>query len=138
MHELSIAYDLVEIADEAARKAGAARVRTVHLRLGAMAGVVADALRFSFSIAAGGTLVAGAELVIEPVAVQVCCDVCAQPRVLEAPFVFRCPVCKQPVFTLIQGREIQIESIEIEESEAESQAESQAESEEKLDETTPS
>ena len=82
MHELSIAYSLVEIADEAARKAGAASVRTVHLRLGAMAGVVEDALRFSFPIAAGDTLVAGAELAIEPVAVQVFCA--NNPRLLNA------------------------------------------------------
>lgn len=119
MHELSIAYNLVEIADEAARNAGAVRVKAVHLRLGALAGVVEDALRFGFPVAALGTLVAGAELVIEPVAVQVQCDHCAAPRTLTPPFVFRCPVCGQPVARLLQGRELQIESIEIEEAETE-------------------
>lgn len=116
MHELSIAYNLVEIADEAARNAGAVRVKAVHLRLGAMAGVVEDALRFGFPIAAAGTLVADAELVIEPVAVQVQCDHCAAPRTLTPPFVFRCPVCGQPGARLLQGRELQIEFIEIEEA----------------------
>lgn len=116
MHELSIAYNLVEIADEAARAAGAVRVKAVHLRLGAMAGVVEDALRFSFPIAATGTLIEGAELVIDPVPVQVMCEHCAQPRTLIPPFVFRCPVCGQPAARLLQGRELQIESIEIEET----------------------
>lgn len=116
MHELSIAYNLVEIADEAARTAGAVRVKAVHLRLGAMAGVVEDALRFGFPIAAAGTLIEGAELVIDPVPVQVMCEHCAQSRTLTPPFVFRCPVCGQPAARLLQGRELQIESIEIEET----------------------
>lgn len=122
MHELSIAYNLVEIADEAARNVGAAGVTAVHLRLGAMAGVVEDALRFSFPIAATGTLVEGAELVIEPVAVQVYCEHCAASYTLTPPFIFRCPVCGQPVARLLQGRELQIESIEIIETVAESEA----------------
>lgn len=122
MHELSIAYNLVEIVDAAARNAGAARVNVVHLRLGAMAGVVEDALQFSFPIAATGTLAEGAALVIEPVAVQVYCDRCAAPQTLAPPFVFRCPVCGQPVVRLLQGRELQIEAIEIEESAAEKEA----------------
>jgi len=117
MHELSIAYNLVEIADSAAHNANAVRVKAVRLRLGALAGVVEDALRFGFPVAAAGTLVEGAELCIEPVAVQVFCAGCDAPRTLAPPFVFRCPVCEQPTARLLQGREIQIESIEIEESE---------------------
>lgn len=116
MHELSIAYSLVEIADAAARNAGAARVKVVNLRLGALAGVVEDALHFGFPIAAAGTRVEGAVLAIEQVAVQVHCDHCAAPRTLTPPFVFCCPVCGQPVARLLQGRDLQIESIEIEEA----------------------
>lgn len=119
MHELSIACNLVELADEAARAAGASRVNHVRLRLGAMAGVVEDALRFSFPMAASGTLVEGAELVIEHVPVQIFCERCSQPQTLTPPFVFRCPVCDSPVSRLLHGREIQIESIEIEEVEVE-------------------
>lgn len=119
MHELSIAHNLVELADEAARAAGAVRVTVVRLRLGAMAGVVEDALRFCFPVAASGTLVEGADLSIEHVPVQVFCDQCARSHMLTSPFVFRCPVCGAPTLSLLQGREIQIESIEIEEAELE-------------------
>lgn len=119
MHELSIACDLVEIADHAARKAGARRVTIVRLRLGALAGVVEDALRFSFPVAATGTLVEGAVLAIEQTPVEVFCEQCAAPRRLTAPYVFRCPICKSPISRLLQGREIQIDTIEIEEAEGE-------------------
>jgi hydrogenase nickel incorporation protein HypA/HybF len=117
MHELSIAYNLVEIADAAARQHDAVRVHSVHLRLGALAGVVEDALRFGFPLAAAGTLVEGAALEIDAVAVQVFCEACAAPQTLEPPYLFCCPVCGKPVSTLLQGRELQIESIAIEERE---------------------
>jgi len=51
VHELSIALNLVEIVEEAARRAGAECVVAVHLRLGAMSGVVREALEFCFPLA---------------------------------------------------------------------------------------
>lgn len=116
MHELSIAYNLVELAETAARNAGATKVTAVHLRLGAMAGVVEDALRFSFPLAAAGTLVEGAELTVETVPVRIFCTACDAERALPPPFAFRCPVCATPAARLIQGREIQLDAIEIEEA----------------------
>lgn len=121
MHELSIAHNLVELAEEAACAAGAVRVTLVRLRLGEMAGVVEDALRFCFPVAASGTLVEGAELHIEHVPAQVFCAQCVQSYTLTPPFVFRCPVCGAPTPRLLHGREIQIESIEIEEGERETE-----------------
>ena len=116
MHELSIAYNLVELADTAARNAGAAKVIAVHLRLGAMAGVVEDALRFSFPLASAGTLVEGAGLVVESVPARIFCAACREEHTLAPPFDFRCPVCATPAARLIQGREIQLDAIEIEEA----------------------
>ena len=115
MHELSIACNLVETADAAARTAGASRVRVVRLQIGAIAGIVEEALRFSFPIAAANTLLAQAELVVVPVTVQIYCAACDQPHTLEPPYVLRCPRCQSPANRLLHGRELQIESIEIEE-----------------------
>jgi len=116
MHELSIAYHLVELADTAAHKAGATKVIAVHLRLGAMAGVVEDALRFSFPLAAAGTRVEGATLTVESVPVRIFCVSCNAEQTLTSPSMLCCPICAAPAAHLIQGREIQLESIEIEEA----------------------
>ena len=115
MHELSIAHDLVSIADEAARKAGATRVTRAHVRLGALSGVVADSLQFGFGIAAQGTLLDGAELVIHELPVKIYCDSpgCQREIELSGTQSFRCPVCGTPAAKLTQGKELQIESIEI-------------------------
>jgi Zn finger protein HypA/HybF involved in hydrogenase expression len=48
--------------------------------------------------------------------VQIYCTQCNQPHTLEPPYVLRCPHCQSPAHRLLHGREIQIESIEIEES----------------------
>jgi hydrogenase nickel incorporation protein HypA/HybF len=113
MHELSIAFNLVELAAAAARRAGATRITAIYLRLGALAGVVPEALQFSFPLAAADTLAAGADLVIELVPVQVFCPTCAALRDLEAPFILQCPECGAPTPHLIQGRELELRAVEI-------------------------
>jgi hydrogenase nickel incorporation protein HypA/HybF len=65
MHELSIAASIVEIAAEEAGRQGG-RVEAVHLKLGALSGVVRDALLFSWDLACEETPLAGAKLEIEP------------------------------------------------------------------------
>jgi hydrogenase nickel incorporation protein HypA/HybF len=64
MHELSIAMSIVEIAEEEAFRHRAARVQTVHLSMGPLAGVAREALRFSFALACEGTLLEGSQLII--------------------------------------------------------------------------
>jgi hydrogenase nickel incorporation protein HypA/HybF len=64
MHELSIAASIVEIASEEAERQGG-RVDVVHLKVGALTGVVRDALLFSWDLACEETPVAGAKLQIE-------------------------------------------------------------------------
>ena len=114
MHELSIALSLVESADAAARDAGARRVTGVHLRVGALSGVVTEALRFSFGVAAQGTLLEGAELTVEELPVVVHCPRCDADVELPSVQRFRCPVCDTPAGALVQGRELELTSLEIE------------------------
>src|SRR5579862_4129358 len=58
MHELSIAMGIVEAATEEAQKRGV-QVSAVHLRLGALSGVVKDALLFSYEVACQDTALQG-------------------------------------------------------------------------------
>jgi hydrogenase nickel incorporation protein HypA/HybF len=113
MHELSIAYQLVEIAANAAQTAGASRVAVVRLRLGALSGVVKDALLFSYDIATADTLLEGSRLEIEEVPLAIYCPTCDQIRTLDTIQSLRCPVCDQPSGNIRQGRELEIISIEI-------------------------
>jgi hydrogenase nickel incorporation protein HypA/HybF len=62
MHELGIAHEIVEMVS--ARTSGS-RVTRVVVRVGKLAAVMPDALRFSFDVVADGTNVEGASLEIE-------------------------------------------------------------------------
>jgi hydrogenase nickel incorporation protein HypA/HybF len=70
MHELSIAMSIVEMAEEEAQRHGS-RVSAVHLKLGALSGVVKEALLSSFEMACFDTPLAGSCLVIEEVPIVV-------------------------------------------------------------------
>jgi hydrogenase nickel incorporation protein HypA/HybF len=114
VHELSIAYALVETAARAAADSGARAVTVVRLRLGALSGVVQDALQFSYDIATQGTLLAGSRLEVEAVPVVIHCDRCDRDAALPSIQLFRCPVCNTPSARIVQGRELEIVSLEIE------------------------
>lgn len=115
MHELSIAYNLVETAAEAAKNAGARKVNKVFLRLGQLSGVVKGALLFSYDIAAQGTLLEGSELVVRELPVVIYCnsESCKKEVALPSVQSFRCPICNQLSGDVRQGRELEIESLEI-------------------------
>ncbi|MCZ2148599.1 MAG: hydrogenase maturation nickel metallochaperone HypA [Bryobacterales bacterium] len=114
MHELSIAHGLVEAASEAAREAGAVKVNEVRVRIGALSGVVASALLFCYDIAAAGTPLQGARLLITELPVVVYCPHCEAEVELPSIQLFCCPVCDTPAAAIRQGREMEIESLEIE------------------------
>lgn len=113
MHELSIALSLVDAACEKAAEMGGVRVEALHLRLGALSGVVRQALEFSFELAAEGTAIAGARLVIEEVPVTVRCPRCAVARQLPSIQNFACPVCDTPTPEVLGGRELELAALEV-------------------------
>ena len=113
MHELSIAYNLVDIASQAAEQAHAQRVDVVYLRLGRLSGVEKDALLFGYDIAVKETILEGSRLEIEDVPVTVYCSVCDAVFELEDIQLFCCPQCGTPTGDIRQGRELEIISLEI-------------------------
>ncbi|GAA4661173.1 hydrogenase maturation nickel metallochaperone HypA [Streptomyces chumphonensis] len=118
MHELSIATAVVESADAAARRHGAASVESVRLRVGELAGVVADALRFSFGLAAEGTALAGARLEIEEVPARARCGGCPGDFAVGSPPSLECPGCGRSAAELLTGRELEIAAVTLPEPDA--------------------
>ena len=111
MHELSIAYRLVETAVVAARENNVIRVDAVHLKLGQLAGVVKESLLFAYDIATKNTVLAGSTLEIEELPVVVICPNCQQKRSLPNVQYLCCPICNTPTAQIIQGREIELVSL---------------------------
>ncbi len=117
MHELAIAQSIVEIASDAAVRAGADRVTSVEVVIGALGGGADEAVRTCFEIAGIGTPCEGAELrmVFEPVVVR-CWD-CGRESAVQAPLPELCPACGSARVQAHGGRSFRVESIEIPEEE---------------------
>lgn len=117
MHELSIVSSIVDSVTETLVSYPGARVKEVRLRVGALAAVVEDSLQFCYGIATDGTPLEGSKLVVKILPVMMHCDRCAKDVEIASLQSFRCPHCDEPVADLRQGRELEIESIEIDEVE---------------------
>lgn len=113
MHELGIAQNLVAIVQQAAQESGATHVESVHLRLGVFSGIWKDALCFAYDIATKDTLLEGSTLVITDVPLIVYCPSCQREVHLPSVQLFCCPDCDTPTTDIRQGKEIDIEFVEI-------------------------
>jgi hydrogenase nickel incorporation protein HypA/HybF len=114
VHELSIALSLVDVACEEAGRLGG-RVCALHLRIGALSGVVPEALISSFEMASAETPLEGSRLVIEAVPVVVFCPTCRAERELSSVQAFCCAECGTPTPQVERGRELELVALEIEE-----------------------
>lgn len=115
MHELSIAMSIVDAALEEAEKRGV-QVSAVHLRLGALSGVVKDALLFSYEVACQDTALQGSRLIVEDVPVIVFCAQCKEQRTLNSVQLFVCPECGAPTMDVRQGKELEVFALEVEDA----------------------
>lgn len=114
MHELSIAVSMVDMAVEEAAQRGGVKVNAIHLKLGALTGVVKDALLFSYEIACQGTPLEGSSLVIEEIPIIVFCPKCKTETPPVAMNNLCCPQCETPTPEVISGREMEVTALEIE------------------------
>ncbi|HEY0930999.1 MAG TPA: hydrogenase maturation nickel metallochaperone HypA [Gemmatimonas sp.] len=113
MHELSIAQNIVEVADAEARRLGAASVRAVYLAVGRLSGIEPGALLFSYELVAEGTRLAGSRLVIEDIPIAIHCAPCDATHDLPGVNRFRCPVCDTPSGDIRRGRELDLTGLEV-------------------------
>lgn len=104
---------LVDLAQEEAGRQGG-RVCALHLKVGALAGVVPAALLASYEMACFRTVLEGSRLVIEEVPVVVFCPSCRVQRTLEGVQSFCCPECGTPTPQVDHGRELELVALEIE------------------------
>ncbi len=113
MHELTIATNIRKVVEESL-KDKRVKVRKIRLQVGKLTAVVPDSLRFCFQFVIEGTPVEGAELEIQEIPVKGRCKSCGSSFTIEEP-IFLCPLCGSNQIELLSGRELMVESIEVEE-----------------------
>lgn len=114
MHELSIAEALIEQVEASLGCNQAAAIHSVRVAIGELSGVSPEALETAFPLAAEGTRLAGAVLVIERIQAVGSCDGCRRESSLEFPFPV-CSHCGSTDMKVLRGREMDLVSVDIEE-----------------------
>ena len=114
MHELSIALSILEGVEEEVSQRGYGQVRSIHVRVGALSGVVPEALCSSFELAREGTPFSESRLTIEKSPVIVRCRACGAEGAVESIQMMVCPECAEPVSEVVTGRELEVVALELE------------------------
>ena len=116
MHEMGIAMEVAKLAEEEARRNGAAKVECLYLRVGRWSGAEPETLRFALETIAGDfEMLAGSRVEIETVEPTFKCSACAVPFVAESYFD-PCPACGGGGGELVGGDELLLTGIEVEDA----------------------
>lgn len=110
MHELSVAGAIV---DTVVRAAEGRPVSAVTLRIGHLRQVVPDSLAFYLEIVSRETICEGATFEQIAVPARLRCRGCEETWTVTAP-AFRCPACAGSDVEIVAGKELEVESIEVE------------------------
>jgi hydrogenase nickel incorporation protein HypA/HybF len=112
MHEIGLMQQALDIALARATAAGAQRVHTITMRIGAESGVVPEVIVFAFDVATRGTIAEGAQLAIEDVALACFCAACGLEFVPQDA-LHECPDCHRLGAEVRRGHEFEIRSLDV-------------------------
>lgn len=113
MHEMSLMQGILDSVEKAARDAGATAVSEIRLSVGEMTEIVPDAMDFAFEAMSPGTLCEGAQLKVSMIAIRSRCTIC-DFEFEHDRYHWGCPECESLATELLAGRDMYIESIEVE------------------------
>jgi hydrogenase nickel incorporation protein HypA/HybF len=112
MHEMGIAESVLDIVRLHVPEAQAPLVRRVSLRVGELAGVQTDSLRFCFEAIVAGTPYGAATLAIEYIPAVRRCRACGT-TFPGGPLLAVCPACGGVDAPLEGGRELSVTEVEL-------------------------
>lgn len=113
MHELSLTQNLIEIAEQHARREGAKSITCIIMEVGALSGVIPEAVEFAFEACTRGTLADGATLEIQNIPAIGKCQECHSETEMET-LTDGCDECGSFALEIISGQEMTLTEMEIE------------------------
>jgi len=113
MHELAITQSMLDLVLEQAEKAEAKEVGKINLVIGEMTGVVEECVQFYFDFISKGTVAEKAVLSFKMVPITARCWDCDKSFEVKE-FAWTCPYCGGNSIEIIAGKELFVESIEVE------------------------
>ena len=117
MHELGIAINIVELVQKHLPADKKVQVKKIFIRAGMLTAIYPPALSTCVEAVARNTPVEGAEVVITQDPIRAQCRTCQAVSELEEP-PFVCATCGGMQVDIQSGRDLFVESIEIEEKDS--------------------
>jgi hydrogenase nickel incorporation protein HypA/HybF len=115
MHELPILQAILTTALTQADQVGAQRIVRLHLANGALSTVDDENVRFYLDVLSKGTKAEGAEVIIRTIPARLRCPACGREFSGGTP-EDDCPACGVALLQAVSGRELVLESIDVEET----------------------
>ena len=113
MHEMSLAESVLQLLEDQAVSGEFVRVRQVWLRIGELAAVEVEALRFCLDVVMAQTLAQDAQFHIDVEPGRGLCQVCGQTVMLHARYE-ACPACGAYQVTVTGGDAMRVSEVEVE------------------------
>ncbi len=101
------------VVDICTKSAAGRRISSVTLEIGALSGVVPEAVEFCFEACARDTVVEGAQLIIVRIPAVAHCLGCGAESGVTA-YYDPCPACGGHRLELLSGRELRVKELEVE------------------------
>jgi len=114
MHEMSIAMNIINIACKEAEKDGSSSISKIELDVGKLSGVMIDSLQFCYDSVCKGTLAENSTLEVNELPAMACCKKCEHTFEIDA-FMALCPKCESYEIDILQGRELKLRAISVNE-----------------------
>jgi len=109
---MGIVSSILSAAEKAAEQEGAKRITEIRVSIGELTEIVDFALQFAFEALTPGTIAEGASLTVTRLGARSRCPECSA-QFDHGRFEAACPGCGNFFCELLQGKELQIDSIEV-------------------------
>jgi len=116
VHEMGIVASILDASFDAASKQGATRITEIKISVGELTEIQEFALEFAFESLTPDTMAEGATLSVTNIGARSRCGTCGI-EFDHGRFEAVCPECGSFVLELLTGRELTIDSIEIDDGE---------------------
>jgi len=112
MHELSIAFGIVKIAEAETAKAKAKEVALIELEIGTLTGIEFESLDYVWPSAVKDTVLENAVKRINIITGKAKCADC--DAIFEIEKIYdSCPICDSYLKGIIQGKELRVKALEV-------------------------